>query len=828
MQRLICLTLLLVSSAALAARPEPLFNSVGARSSSGLPAHSRAAQAVSINRGALQHPVLQIDLFGETVEAVRMRIERQSAGAFIWVGHLAGNAADSVIVTARGGEFSGLIQRGADMYRISGAPGGAHRLIEVDLPSLPPEDSEGLPDGFGDASASSATAVAGDNVVQDLLVAYTQAACNYAGGCSQLEADIATAVADMNVAFAESGVSLTMNLVGAVFTDYVDPGSLSTALSELRGTSDGKMDELHDIRDQLGADLVALVYNGPGCGIGYLSSSASTAFSVTDVPCLVGNRTLAHELGHNQGAHHDRVTVGGGSSGGYNYGYRRCSDGSADDFGAPYFRTVLAYPCSSAPRVGRYSNPDVNYLGVPQGVDPALDPDSGAWNARTINESAAYVAGFRTAATTSPPVAPGSLGASASAFDTVELAWNDNSDDEAAFIVELSTDSANWSVIASLGADTTSHTENGLQAETTYYFRVKAQNSAGDSGYSNTASATTPAAPDYVDNFATGETAITGLVSGTFDATRFDDSVSQTITETGNGGPRRKRTQSLAHRWIFEVSGGSGGVVFTANAWVSGDEGALFRYSADSGASWQSMFSVDSNAADNVQLFVMPASTSATIWVEARDAAQSPGEPADTLSVDYLVMTSLANVGSPPLAPTTPTLDGVTATSVSFSFVDNATDEVGFEIHRSLADPLGNCGAGAVIDSLGASASVGSVAYADTNAVPDTTYWYWVSAFNGAGASCSGTLEVTTIAGSLIELNADAYKVKGVQTVDLEWSGASASSVDIRRDGVVIATTANDGAYTDTIGSKGGGSYRYELCESGSSSACSNPLTVVF
>jgi len=38
---------------------------------------------------------------------------------------------------------------------------------------------------------------------------------------------------------------------------------------------------------------------------------------------------MKHEIGHNQGAHHDRQTVVGGSNGAYNYGYRRCSNGNA-------------------------------------------------------------------------------------------------------------------------------------------------------------------------------------------------------------------------------------------------------------------------------------------------------------------------------------------------------------------------------------------------------------------------------------------------------------------------------------------------------------------
>jgi hypothetical protein len=45
---------------------------------------------------------------------------------------------------------------------------------------------------------------------------------------------------------------------------------------------------------------------------------------------------------------------------------------------------------------------------------------------------------------------------------------------------------------------------------------------------------------------------------------------------------------------------------------------------------------------------------------------------------------------------------------------------------------------------------------------------------------------------------ASGYKVQGRHTVDLSWSGASTTNVDVYRNGVVIATTGNDGFYTDS------------------------------
>jgi subtilisin family serine protease len=76
-------------------------------------------------------------------------------------------------------------------------------------------------------------------------------------------------------------------------------------------------------------------------------------------------------------------------------------------------------------------------------------------------------------------------------------------------------------------------------------------------------------------------------------------------------------------------------------------------------------------------------------------------------------------------------------------------------------------------------------------------------------------------------LSVTAYKVKGTKTADLSWSGANSTNVDVFRDNVKVATTANDGAHTDNIGSKGGGSYTYRVCEAGTST-CSGNVTVTF
>ncbi|USE70219.1 alkaline serine protease [Pseudoalteromonas maricaloris] len=92
------------------------------------------------------------------------------------------------------------------------------------------------------------------------------------------------------------------------------------------------------------------------------------------------------------------------------------------------------------------------------------------------------------------------------------------------------------------------------------------------------------------------------------------------------------------------------------------------------------------------------------------------------------------------------------------------------------------------------------------------------------GGTGSGDGDNTTS----VELSASGYKQKGNSYVDLSWSGASTSQVDIYRNGSKIVTTSNDNSHTDSISVKGGGTYGYQVCEQGSTAACSATQTVVF
>lgn len=147
-------------------------------------------------------------------------------------------------------------------------------------------------------------------------------------------------------------------------------------------------------------------------------------------------------------------------------------------------------------------------------------------------------------------------------------------------------------------------------------------------------------------------------------------------------------------------------------------------------------------------------------------------------------------------------------------------------------------------DASGSSDSDGTIAsydwnFGDGNAGSGVT----TSHTYGAYGDYSVTLTVTDDGGATgtdtqtvslvdpnqpnIDLSATGYKVRGRHNIDLTWTGATSTNVDVYRDGALLVTTPNDGAYTDSTNNRGGATYVYQVCEEGTST-CSNEATVIF
>ncbi len=115
----------------------------------------------------------------------------------------------------------------------------------------------------------------------------------------------------------------------------------------------------------------------------------------------------------------------------------------------------------------------------------------------SVSDGSSTAAGAIVSATTpsdgtpTPPAAPSNLAATSTGQTSISLSWSDNLNNEDAFVLERSTGNAsNYAVIANLPANTTSYADGGLSSNTAYFYRIKAENSAGASS-AVTANATT-------------------------------------------------------------------------------------------------------------------------------------------------------------------------------------------------------------------------------------------------------------------------------------------------------------------------------------------------
>jgi len=131
----------------------------------------------------------------------------------------------------------------------------------------------------------------------------------------------------------------------------------------------------------------------------------------------------------------------------------------------------------------------------------------------------------------------------------IDLEWTDNSVNENGFRIERQVDSAHsWLEIASIGTDITSYYDIGLNSGVSYNYKIIAYNDYGDSGYSNTASATTnimpsnaPTAPsDLSGSPGTTQINLTWIDNSSginqedgFDVQRLDSRVWGTIASLG-------------------------------------------------------------------------------------------------------------------------------------------------------------------------------------------------------------------------------------------------------------------------------------------------------
>ncbi len=107
----------------------------------------------------------------------------------------------------------------------------------------------------------------------------------------------------------------------------------------------------------------------------------------------------------------------------------------------------------------------------------------------------AYNAVYAASNYSSLPTAPSGLTASSVSTSQINLSWTDSSNETGYKIERRISGVAYYTEITTTAAGITAYSDTGLSASTPYYYRVRANNSFGNSSYSTEASATTQSPP---------------------------------------------------------------------------------------------------------------------------------------------------------------------------------------------------------------------------------------------------------------------------------------------------------------------------------------------
>ncbi|HEX7887550.1 MAG TPA: M12 family metallo-peptidase [Phenylobacterium sp.] len=335
------------------------------------------------------------------VRARTVEVQALAGGRQLWRGEVEGAPprASSSLIVVNGARMTGtIVAPNGHVFRIFPGPNGRNITAEIDYDALPPDHDPA--DRLRLSQVASIAALTADaNATIDLLVAYTSAAQTASGDIDSL---IDLAVQESNQGFANSQVNARFRVVRRLAVAYNESGrSYATIDSDMAGTSDGQMDNLHAERDASGADVVVLIVDQSDlCGRAQsIGGDAAGAFVAVHHGCATGYYSFAHEIGHVVGTRHDLESDSTLTPFAYGHALRRKKTTGG-------WRTIMGYNCEPAPsqcptRINYWSNPSVTYDGVALG---STDREN---NARVWNERAATVAGFRTAAVAGPPFTPG-------------------------------------------------------------------------------------------------------------------------------------------------------------------------------------------------------------------------------------------------------------------------------------------------------------------------------------------------------------------------------------------------------------------------------------
>jgi uncharacterized delta-60 repeat protein len=396
------------------------------------------------------------------------------------------------------------------------------------------------------------------------------------------------------------------------------------------------------------------------------------------------------------------------------------------------------------------------------------------YRVKAINEfgSSTY-ANANTIITTLPPASPSNLTAQTVSTSSITISWSDNSTTETGFEIYRSTaNNSNYSLINTTTANVITFTDVSLSSATTYFYKVRAINAGGGSPYSNDVSQVTlPPIPSPPTNLRvqsfTASQVVINWADNSSDETGFEVYRSTlnntnyvliqttaanvtTFTNTGlsgstvyfyrvraiNTGRSSAYSNEISQTTLFNEPTNLAVQSFTTSqiviAWTDNSSNEtgfeIYRSLVNNTA-----YALIQITGANVTSFTNTGLTPSTNYYYKVRAVNSSGSSSFSNEVNQ---TTLSN------PPSNLTAMLTSSSQVLLNWTDNASNETGFEIHRS----VGNNSSYSLLQTTLANVT----SYTDNGLSAGTNYYYKVRSLNPGGNS-DFSQEVNTIITGLEE-----------------------------------------------------------------------------
>lgn len=374
-----------------------------------------------------------IDVNGNLITVEIRRIIEQLNNDWSVTGYVNGNPINSFTLSYSDGKMLSSIRNITShtfmeiSYR---SENDSHYLLEVD-----PHKTDRIACGFDHSDFRTerkiSKSISNQNFPQsthtaiiDVMIVYTPAAETWAlsdeAGGVGIQNIINQSMALAQSTVDNSKIDLEFRLVHAAKVNYTETvketedGEENDSAADLDNLTNGDVPDVHELREQYKADLVAMFTDVEDTGgIAWMGTGAiddaEYAFSITRVQQAANTSTHAHEMGHNMGNNHSRnqKEAPAEETGGifeYSTGWRWIgNDGETyisvmsydepadddengkDEDGNPIYGIQVDY----------FSNPDINFQGVPTGSYSGKYAPADA--SRSMREVMSTVSNFRVA-----------------------------------------------------------------------------------------------------------------------------------------------------------------------------------------------------------------------------------------------------------------------------------------------------------------------------------------------------------------------------------------------------------------------------------------------